>query len=119
MDAVVRVFHNMNIHKLLFLSENVSWNRVVKFHDMKSAMVFFAKPKPWKQQFQHKISPQLNAKIRDNGDVIFIQRRQDLNNYLTVCFLDSSFRCILLELFPFLRCFVGAKDLIRNKTPLS
>ena len=106
----------MSIHKLLFLSENVSWNRVVKFHDMKSAMVFFAKPKPWKQQFQHKISPQLNAKIRDNWDIIFIQR-QDLN-YLTVC-LDSSFLCILLELFSFLRSFVGASDLIRNKTPLS
>ena len=120
MDVVVRVFHIMSVHKLLFLSVNVSWNRVVKFHDTKSAMVFFAKPKPWKQQFQHKISPQLNAKIRDNWDIIFIQQQATKIslNYLTFC-LDSSFRCILLEMFSFLHSFVGTSNLIRNKTPLS
>ena len=38
--------------------------------------------------------------------------------YPTFC-LDSSFRCILLEMFSFLHSFVGTRNLIRNKTPLS
>ena len=106
---------------VIFIS-SVSWIRVVRFHDMKSAMVFFAKPKPWKQQFQHKIIPQLNAKIRDNWDIIFIQQHPTSEislNCPTFC-LDSSFRCVLVEMF-FLSsqfCWYWS-NLIRNKTPLS
>ena len=106
---------------VIFIS-SVSWIRVVRFHDMKSAMVFFAKPKPWKQQFQHKIIPQLNAKIRDNWDIIFIQQHPTSKislNCPTFC-LDSSFRCVLVEMF-FLSsqfCWYWS-NLIRNKTPLS
>ena len=111
----------MSVHKLLFLSAVFPEFALLGFTTWKVQWYFLPNQNLENNNFSTKLSRNWMLRSEIIGTLFLFSNIQQAR-YLSIVL---PFAWILLSgvfcsnCFPFLRCFVGASDLIRNKTPLS